>query len=478
MASLRDVPPLRPPDQRPRRGGPRRRRRPRARPPAPPAATTSSCSTPTTPPPCRRCATDWSRHALRAAEAAASRATPGGRSSVLDQHRLLCAHRDGPWGVGHWNRAVERGLAEHTGLPIGGGWGQEWYAGRPLLLTSNDYGLDLFNGDTGVVVADGDGVRAAIATPHGPRLLATSRLTDVDTMHAMTVHKSQGSQAAEVTVLLPPDDSPPADPRALLHRADPRRGEGDRGGDPRRRTPGRRAPRPPGERPRRPARPPVGTTKPERHAPPLGSSACCCCASSCPTCPGHWVGWRARSARRAATSRRSRSSRSAYDGTAVDDVLLDMVDGAMPDSVVSACNAVEGVKVLWISRYLAGGNLFLDLEVVESLTAEPETALDRLVELLPVAFRCEWAARIKVARRRLPDRARQRGRAAGDRPQAGLGPRRADHRRRPGRGRPGRSQAGGRASAAAAARSSSTPSWPGSATWSAWPPRSPARCCG
>ncbi len=85
-----------------------------------------------------------------------------------------------------------------------------------------------------------------------------------------------------------------------------------------------------------------------------------------------------------------------YDGTAVDDVLLEMVDGAMPDSVVSACTAVDGVKVLWISRYLAGGNLFLDLEVVESLTAEPETAPDRLVELLPVAFRCEWAARIKA----------------------------------------------------------------------------------
>src|SRR6478736_3875895 len=128
--------------------------------------------------------------------------------AVLDQHRLLCAHRDGPWGVGHWNRAVERGLAEHTGLPIGGGWGQEWYAGRPLLLTSNDYGLELFNGDTGVVVADGDGVRAAIGTPHGPRILATSRLTDVETLHAMTVHKSQGSQATEVTVLLPPDASP------------------------------------------------------------------------------------------------------------------------------------------------------------------------------------------------------------------------------------------------------------------------------
>jgi hypothetical protein len=84
------------------------------------------------------------------------------------------------------------------------------------------------------------------------------------------------------------------------------------------------------------------------------------------------------------------------DGTDVDDVLLDMVDGAMPDSVVSACNAVEGVRVLWISRYLAGGNLFPDLEVVESLTAEPTTALDTMISALPVAFRCEWAARIAV----------------------------------------------------------------------------------
>jgi exodeoxyribonuclease V alpha subunit len=146
------------------------------------------------------------RHALRLREVAAAGAAAEA-IAVLDHHRLLCAHRDGPWGVGHWNRLVERALAEHTGLPIGGGWGQEWYAGRPLLLTSNDYGLDLFNGDTGVVVATPDGVRAAIEVPGGHRELATSRLTDVETMHAMTVHKSQGSQAAEITVLLPPDDS-------------------------------------------------------------------------------------------------------------------------------------------------------------------------------------------------------------------------------------------------------------------------------
>src|SRR3954452_13689564 len=81
-------------------------------------------------------------------------------------------------------------------------------------------------------------------------------------------------------------------------------------------------------------------------------------------------------------------------GTAIDDVLLEMNEGAMPDSVVSACNAIEGVSVMWISRYAAGGNIFLDLEVVEELTTDPSSALDRVVELLPVAFRSDWAMRI------------------------------------------------------------------------------------
>ena len=83
-----------------------------------------------------------------------------------------------------------------------------------------------------------------------------------------------------------------------------------------------------------------------------------------------------------------------HDGTAVDDVLLETAPGAMPDSIVSACNALDGVQVVWISRYAAGGNLFLDLEAVEELTADPEDALGRLVDLLPVTFRADWAARV------------------------------------------------------------------------------------
>ena len=83
-----------------------------------------------------------------------------------------------------------------------------------------------------------------------------------------------------------------------------------------------------------------------------------------------------------------------HDGTAVDDVLMEMAPGMMPDSVVSACNLLDGVHVLWVSRYAAGGNLFLDLEAVEEMTGDPAGALDKLVDLLPITFRADWAARM------------------------------------------------------------------------------------
>jgi len=127
---------------------------------------------------------------------------------LLDEKRLLCAHREGPYGVRQWNAQVERWLGEETGEPI---W-SAWYAGRPLLVTSNDYGLGIYNGDTGVAVrpsvrSAGRALRAAIAGSSGRLDLATSRLAQVETMHAMTIHKSQGSQANEVVVILPPPES-------------------------------------------------------------------------------------------------------------------------------------------------------------------------------------------------------------------------------------------------------------------------------
>lgn len=105
--------------------------------------------------------------------------------------------------MAHWNGQVQKWLAEETGQPA---W-SEWYAGRPLLVTANDYGLRIYNGDTGVTVAGPDGLKAIIAGATGQLGFATGRLGDVETMHAMTIHKSQGSQAEEVTVLLPSEDS-------------------------------------------------------------------------------------------------------------------------------------------------------------------------------------------------------------------------------------------------------------------------------
>lgn len=122
---------------------------------------------------------------------------------ALDDHRLLCAHRRGPFGVQFWNRQIERWLSEQTDTPL---WAA-WYIGRPLLVTANDYGLKLLNGDTGVTVLRDGALRAVMSCAGGPVEFATSRLADIDTMHAMTIHKSQGSQATEVTVLLPPTDS-------------------------------------------------------------------------------------------------------------------------------------------------------------------------------------------------------------------------------------------------------------------------------
>jgi exodeoxyribonuclease V alpha subunit len=141
-------------------------------------------------------------HALRLREAALFGADDIALAT-LDEHRLLCAHREGPHGVRHWNRQVEKWLSEETGQPP---W-SEWYPGRPLLVTANDYGLRVYNGDTGVVIGGPDGLRAVIAGASGPLDFATSRLSDVETMHAMTIHKSQGSQADEVTVLMPTEDS-------------------------------------------------------------------------------------------------------------------------------------------------------------------------------------------------------------------------------------------------------------------------------
>lgn len=128
-----------------------------------------------------------------------------GAVAALGRHRLLCAHRAGPYGVGQWSRQVEEWLRQRLS-----GYGNEgfWYVGRPLLVTTNDYATRLFNGDTGVVVEAGGEPMAAFRRDGRVDLLPTNRLSEVQTMHAMSVHRSQGSQFDRVTLVLPPADSP------------------------------------------------------------------------------------------------------------------------------------------------------------------------------------------------------------------------------------------------------------------------------
>lgn len=141
-------------------------------------------------------------HALRLRELALA----GDQDAALDQLdrlRLLCAHRTGPFGTTQWNWLVERELAHHAPEIAT----QSMYVGRPILVTRNDHGLGLSNGDAGVIIRTDDGPVAAIATGSGPQRFSPWRLAEVETMHAMTVHKAQGSQADDVIVIVPPLDS-------------------------------------------------------------------------------------------------------------------------------------------------------------------------------------------------------------------------------------------------------------------------------
>ena len=113
---------------------------------------------------------------------------------------MLCANRSGPAGVSGWNTLVERRLG------IGGG-SSAWYAGRPVLVARNNAALALSNGDVGLVVPTDDPDRMDAAFPAGgdPRRVPVSRLEEIETVHALTIHKSQGSEYGHAIVVLPRD---------------------------------------------------------------------------------------------------------------------------------------------------------------------------------------------------------------------------------------------------------------------------------
>ena len=113
--------------------------------------------------------------------------------------QVLCALRSGPWGVENLNLCISRWL----------GWGTEpWYSGRPVMVTRNDANLKLMNGDVGLCLPTVNGLRVAFVQAGQIRWVLPSRLDAVETVWAMTVHKSQGSEFAQVLLVLPDSPSP------------------------------------------------------------------------------------------------------------------------------------------------------------------------------------------------------------------------------------------------------------------------------
>lgn len=141
---------------------------------------------------------------------AAERGDGAAALDAVDAHRVLCAHRNGPRGVRHWTDRVLAWLAEDGSRPAAA-YGTARAVGEPLLVTANSPDLGLFNGDTGVVVADPaapSGMVAAFRTAEGLRTLPIGRLPEVRPIYATTVHRAQGSEFSRVTVVLPPAASP------------------------------------------------------------------------------------------------------------------------------------------------------------------------------------------------------------------------------------------------------------------------------
>mgnify|MGYP001320012183 FL=1 len=138
----------------------------------------------------------------------AAAADPLAALEALGRFRVLCAVRDGPYGAAALNRLTEDVLAARGAIRPPGG---AWYAHRPVMVTINDYNLRLFNGDIGIARHDTDGVLRVFFPPEGegpPRRFLPAMLPAHETVYAMTVHKSQGSEFDRVLLVLPDRENP------------------------------------------------------------------------------------------------------------------------------------------------------------------------------------------------------------------------------------------------------------------------------
>ncbi|HFJ1253551.1 TPA: exodeoxyribonuclease V subunit alpha [Salmonella enterica] len=135
------------------------------------------------------------------------KATPEAILQAFNEYQLLCALREGPFGVGGLNDRIEQAMVQQRKIhrhPH-----SRWYEGRPVMIARNDSALGLFNGDIGIALDRGQGLRVWFAMPDGAiKSVQPSRLPEHDTTWAMTVHKSQGSEFDHAALILPSQRSP------------------------------------------------------------------------------------------------------------------------------------------------------------------------------------------------------------------------------------------------------------------------------
>ncbi|MEY4995337.1 MAG: hypothetical protein RLZ67_62, partial [Actinomycetota bacterium] len=139
------------------------------------------------------------QHARDVCEAALTAASDEDMLNLLDfrgQLQLVCAHKRGKFGVAGWNSTIDRKLGTRAK--------GQWYVGRPVMVLVNDYVNDLSNGDIGVICQDNNQQRFAVFSgENGIRRIPVTKLPPVETVHALTIHKSQGSEYAHTVVVLP-----------------------------------------------------------------------------------------------------------------------------------------------------------------------------------------------------------------------------------------------------------------------------------
>lgn len=134
-------------------------------------------------------------------------AEPGAIIQAFNEYQLLCALREGPFGVGGLNERIEQVMLQKRKIQRHPH--SRWYEGRPVMIARNDSALGLFNGDIGIALARGQGLRVWFAMPDGSiKSVQPSRLPEHETTWAMTVHKSQGSEFDHAALILPSQRSP------------------------------------------------------------------------------------------------------------------------------------------------------------------------------------------------------------------------------------------------------------------------------